>query len=247
VITLTGVRGGYGGPDVLCDVDLAVESGTINCIVGPNGAGKSTVLKTISGLLRPHSGSVKVDGTELVGLSPAQIIRAGIVQVPQRNGLFTGLTVKQNVMMGAYVERRSKRDLLVRYERLTELFPIIADRANERAGSLSGGQRRKVEFARAMMLEPRVILLDEPTLGLDPLSRGVIHDATRAMNRAGVTILMVEQNVRFGLELADRGTVMSAGSVVLSGSAAEVQDHPDLMSLFFGLAPGHAATPEVRA
>jgi ABC-type branched-subunit amino acid transport system ATPase component len=247
MISLTGVRGGYGGPDILRDIDLVVEAGTINCIVGPNGAGKSTVLKMISGILRPRSGSVKVDGTELVGLSPAEIIKAGIVQVPQRNGLFAGLTVRQNVMMGAYVERKGKRDLPARYEKLTELFPIIADRANDRAGSLSGGQRRKVEFARAMMLEPRVILLDEPTLGLDPLSRGVIHDTTLAMNRAGVTILMVEQNVRFGLDLADRGTVMSAGSVVLTGSAAEVQNHPDLMGLFFGRAPELPTTPEVPA
>jgi ABC-type branched-subunit amino acid transport system ATPase component len=237
VISLTGVRGGYGGPDILRDVDLKVEAGTINCIVGPNGAGKSTVLKTISGILRPHTGSVVVDGTELVGMSPADIIKAGIVQVPQRNGLFAGLTVKQNVLMGAYVERKGRRNLTARYEELAELFPIIAERSNERAGSLSGGQRRKVEFARAMMLEPRVILLDEPTLGLDPLSRGVIHDATRAMNQTGVTILMVEQNVRFGLGLADRATVMSAGSVVLTGSAAEVQQHPDLMRMFFGLAP----------
>lgn len=236
MISLTGVHGGYGGRDILHDLDLTVAAGTITCIVGPNGAGKSTVLKTISGILRPRTGSVVVDGTELVGRSPAEIIQAGIVQVPQRNGLFAGLTVKQNVLMGAYLARRGKRRVSARYAELTELFPLIAERAEDRAGSLSGGQRRKVEFARAMMLEPRVVLLDEPTLGLDPLSRAVIRESTLAMNATGVTVLMVEQNVRFGLDLAHRATVMSGGSVVLTGTAEQVRTHPDLMGLFFGSA-----------
>lgn len=235
MITLTGVCAGYGGLDILRDLELTVETGTINCIVGPNGAGKSTVLKTISGILSPHSGSVVVNGTELVGRSPADILRAGVVQVPQRHGLFAGLSVRRNVMMGGYVARRGKRKLTERYDELSQMFPIIGKRADERAGSLSGGQRRMVEFARAMMLEPQVVLLDEPTLGLDPLSRTVIHDATTAMNKSGVTILMVEQNVRFGLGLAHRATVMSTGSVVLTGSARDVQNHPDLMGLFFGV------------
>jgi ABC-type branched-subunit amino acid transport system ATPase component len=237
MISLTGVFGGYGGLDILRDVELTVETGTINCIVGPNGAGKSTVLKTVSGILRPRTGSVVVNGVELVGKSPADIIKAGIVQVPQRHGLFGGLTVKRNVLMGAYVARKGRRKLNARYDELSQMFPVIAERADERAGSLSGGQRRMVEFARAMMLEPQVVLLDEPTLGLDPLSRVVIHNSTKAMNEAGVTILMVEQNVRFGLGLAHQATVMSSGTVVLTGSAEKVQNHPDLMGLFFGAAP----------
>jgi branched-chain amino acid transport system ATP-binding protein len=240
MISLKGIYAGYGALDILSHFGIDVDAGTINCIVGPNGAGKSTVLKAVSGILRPRSGSIVVDGSELVGQSPAQILRAGIVQVPQRNGLFSGLTVKQNVMMGAYVARRDRRRLASRYEELAGTFPLIATRASERAGSLSGGQRRIVEFARAMMLEPKVVLLDEPTLGLDPRSRGVVHEATKAMNSAGVTILMVEQNVRFGLSLADRMTVMSAGTVVLTGTAQEIADHPDLMGLFFGTAPGLA-------
>ena len=139
--------------------------------------------------------------------------------------------------MGAYVARRGTKRLNARYDELAGMFPIIGSRASHRAGGLSGGQRRMVEFARAMMLEPQVVLLDEPTLGLDPLSRGVIHDSTRAMNDAGVTVLMVEQNVRFGLSLADTVTVMSAGTVVLTSTAAEIESHPDLMGLFFGLEP----------
>jgi ABC-type branched-subunit amino acid transport system ATPase component len=236
VISLKGIYGGYGSLDILSDFGIDVADGTINCIVGPNGAGKSTVLKAVSGILKPRAGSIVVNGNELVGQSPAQILRAGIVQVPQRNGLFAGLTVKRNVMMGGYVMRRDRRKLAARYEELSGMFPLIAARAGEQAGALSGGQRRIVEFARAMMLEPRVVLLDEPTLGLDPRSRGVIHEATKTMNASGVTILMVEQNVRFGLSLADRMTVMSAGSVVLTGTAQEIADHPDLMGLFFGTA-----------
>lgn len=237
MISIQDVYGGYGGLDILSNFGITVEEGSINCIVGPNGAGKSTVLKTLSGVLRPRRGSIVVDGVELVGMSPTNIIRAGIVQVPQRHGLFPTLTVRQNVMMGGYVDRRAGSRLRARYEELAGLFPLIAQRSTERAGSLSGGQRRIVEFARAMMLEPKVVLLDEPTLGLDPNSRGVIHESTRAMNATGTTILMVEQNVRFGLSLADRVTVMSAGSVVLEGTAAEIADHPDLMGLFFGHAP----------
>ncbi|MFC5500855.1 ABC transporter ATP-binding protein [Lysinimonas soli] len=237
MISLSDVYGGYGGLDILSGFGIQVEKGSINCIVGPNGAGKSTVLKTLSGVLRPRRGSIVVDGIDLTGMSPTEIIRTGVVQVPQRHGLFATLTVRQNVMMGGYVDRRAAGRLRARYEELAGMFPLIAKRSAERAGSLSGGQRRIVEFARAMMLDPKVILLDEPTLGLDPQSRAVIHESTRAMNAMGTTILMVEQNVRFGLSLADRVTVMSAGAVVLEGTASEIADHPDLMGLFFGHAP----------
>ncbi len=238
MIRIEGVFGGYGGLDILSDFQLSVPADSINCIVGPNGAGKSTVLKTISGVLQPRRGSIEIDGVDVVGMKPADVLRHGVVQVPQRHGLFSGLSVRNNVLMGAYVARKGRRRLESRYEELTQMFPIIAKRATENAGSLSGGQRRMVEFARAMMLDPKVVLLDEPTLGLDPISRQIIHDSTRMMNNAGVTVLMVEQNVRFGLSLADDVTVMSAGSVVLSGTAAEVESHPDLMGLFFGLVPG---------
>lgn len=236
MISIKNLRAGYGGLDILRGVDLYVPENAITCIVGPNGAGKSTVLKTISGLLRPRSGSVVIGGTDLTGLSPEEILRAGVVQVPQRNGLFTGLTVRQNVLMGGYVQRRRRRHLEQRYEELAQLFPLLADRSGVAAGALSGGQRRMVEFARAMMLEPRVVLMDEPTLGLDPRSLAVIRDSVQQMHRGGATVLMVEQNVRFGLSLAHRATVMTAGTVALTGTADEVRDHPDLMDLFFGAA-----------
>ena len=242
MIEIRGLWGGYGGPDILRDVDLDVAEGSISCIVGPNGAGKSTVLKAISGLLAPRLGSIVVAGVDLTHQTPAAILRAGVVQVPQRHGLFAGLTVRQNVLMGAYVIRRRRKHLEQRYDELAELFPPLANRPNVLGGSLSGGQRRMVEFARAMMLEPNVVLLDEPTLGLDPHSLAIIRDSVLTMNRAGTTILMVEQNVRFGLTIADRATVMSAGSVALTGTAAEIADHPRLMDIFFGASQQDEAT-----
>jgi ABC-type branched-subunit amino acid transport system ATPase component len=244
MIDITGLWAGYGGLDILREVDLHVTEGSINCIVGPNGAGKSTVLKTISGLLAPRRGSVVVGGVDLTHQTPAAILRAGVVQVPQRHGLFAGLTVRQNVLMGAYVIRRRKH-LEHRYDELARIFPPLAERPNVMAGSLSGGQRRMVEFARAMMLEPRVVLLDEPTLGLDPNSLSIIRESVLTMNRSGATILMVEQNVRFGLTLANEATVMSAGKVALTGTATEIADHPGLMDIFFGAAVHeNGATPE---
>jgi ABC-type branched-subunit amino acid transport system ATPase component len=177
---------------------------------------------------------VTIDGTDLTGRDPEAILRAGVAQVPQRNGLFTRLTVRQNVLMGAYVIRKQRRHIEARYDALAETFPILATRPGVAAGTLSGGQRRMVEFARALMLEPTVVLLDEPTLGLDPASLAIIRDSVRAMIAAGTTILMVEQNVRFGLSMATHATVLTAGTVALNGTAAEVAAHPGLMDLFFG-------------
>lgn len=218
MIEIRDLWAGYGELDILRGFEINVESGTTNCIVGPNGAGKSTVLKALSGLLSPSMGSIVVDGVDVTGEPPSVVLRAGVAQVPQRNGLFAGLSVKENVLMGAYVIRSNRRALQTRYEQLCETFPILRARAHEPAGTLSGGQRRTVEFARVMMLKPRVVLLDEPTLGLDPKSLSIISDSVAAMQREGVTILMVEQNVRFGLRLADHATVMSGGTVALGGS-----------------------------
>jgi ABC-type branched-subunit amino acid transport system ATPase component len=234
MIEIKGLVAGYGGLDILRGVDLSVDRGGITCIVGPNGAGKSTVLKAMSGILRPSAGSVIIEGTDLTGRDADAILRAGVAQVPQRNGLFTRLTVRQNVLMGGYVIRNQRKHLERRYDALAETFPILATRPGVLAGALSGGQRRMVEFARALMLEPTVVLLDEPTLGLDPASLAIIGDSIRAMIAAGTTILMVEQNVRFGLSVATHATVLTAGTVALSGSAAEIAAHPGLMDLFFG-------------
>jgi branched-chain amino acid transport system ATP-binding protein len=233
VIEIEGLWAGYGGVDILCGLNLSAAEGSINCIVGPNGAGKSTVLKAISGLLRPSRGSIVIAGTDLAGRTPREILGAGVVHVPQRHGLFTGLTVRQNILMGGYLIRRQRGRLERRYDALAELFPPLAQRPNALAGTLSGGQSRMVEFARAMMLEPAVALLDEPTLGLDPSSLAVIRHSIETMKNAGTTILMVEQNVRFGLGIAEHAIVMSAGRVAASGKASELAAEPRLMEVFF--------------
>jgi branched-chain amino acid transport system ATP-binding protein len=233
LLRLDGVVAGYGGGDVLHGVTLDVPKGSITCVVGPNGAGKSTLLATIVGMLRPRKGEIALQGVSLVGLSPSDILRRGIVLVPQNHSLFKDMTVRENVEMGAFI-LRDKALVKSRYETVAHLFPIVGERAGEKAGGLSGGQQRLVEFARSLMLDPQLVVLDEPSMGLDPRTMKAVFKTVRLMNADGRTILLVEQNARAGLRLSTQGIVLETGEVRLSGSGREVLEHPEIGALYLG-------------
>lgn len=233
LLTLTDVYAGYDGGDVLKGVSLAIEPRTTTCIVGPNGAGKSTILRVLSGLLKPRLGEIIFDGHPLVGLNPRQILALGIVQVPQNHSLFPALTVRENVRLGAYT-LRDKALIARRLAEVEEMFPIVRERARDKAGSLSGGQQRQVEFARCLMLDPRLILLDEPSMGLDPKTFKQVIGTIQVMQQSGRTIILVEQNARTGLSISDHGVVLESGRVRLEGKHTDILHNPEIGSIYLG-------------
>jgi branched-chain amino acid transport system ATP-binding protein len=232
-LELRGIVAGYGQGDILRGVDLDVPAGKITCLIGPNGAGKSTVLRVISGLLRPRAGQVRLAGHDVTGSSPRAMLDRGVAHVPQERSLFPAMSVWDNVLMGAYISD-DHAAVARRGSEIAERFPIVARRRHDLAGSLSGGEQKTVEIARAMMLDPPVFCFDEPSAGLEPRARTAVFAILAELSRDGRTILLVEQNVRSGLAIADHGAVLDAGIVRLVASASELVDSPEVGRLYLG-------------
>jgi branched-chain amino acid transport system ATP-binding protein len=233
LLTLEDVHAAYGPVVALSGLDLAVRPGELVCLIGANGAGKSSTLRAISGLLRAGRGRIVFDGREIGGLEPAEILRAGIAHCPEGRRVFPHLTVDENLAMGAYV-RRDRRAVTDDLERVCEHFPILAERRRQMAGTLSGGEQQMLAIARALMARPRLMLFDEPSLGLAPTvvetTFGIIAD----IRRRGTTVLMVEQNAYLALRMADRGYVMETGRIVLEGPAAELLTNDHVRRAYLG-------------
>jgi len=233
LLELHGVRAGYGAGDILKGVDLEVARGSVTCLIGPNGAGKSTVLKAISGLIRPRQGTVRFQGDDIGKLSPRARLQRGVVHVPQDRSLFPAMTVWDNLLMGGYVMKDQKA-VRRRMEAAAEVFPICAERAKDHAGSLSGGEQKQVELARTLVLDPALILLDEPSIGLDPKSRRAVFASIRRLADDGRTVLLVEQNARSGLAASDYGAVLEGGVVRLTATGQSLLEDPEVARLYLG-------------
>lgn len=234
LLELEEVRAGYGiGPDILTGVSLTVDEGRTYCLIGPNGAGKSTLLKTVAGLLRPREGEVRLEGEPLTRLRPDQVLARGVCFVPQDRSLFPDMTVRENLMMGGFIER-NRRVLLERRERVEELFPILADRAGQRARTLSGGEQQMLALGRALMIEPRLLMIDEPSLGLAPRIAEQIFDSIGRLKELGITVLLVEQNVRKGLACSDWAWVLDLGTLRFEGPADRILSDPRIEELYLG-------------
>lgn len=236
LLEVEDVVAGYGaGPDILTGLTLSIEEGMSYCIVGPNGAGKSTLLRTIAGFLKPRRGEVRFNGEGVNGLRPDQMLAAGVCFVPQDASLFPTMTVKENLVMGGYLI--DDRALLhERLERVYEAFPILRERKSQHAGTLSGGEQQMVTLGRALMIEPRMVMIDEPSLGLAPMIADQIFDKIKEFSDLGITVVLVEQNAAKGLETVDWGFVLDLGSLEFEGPADGILADPRIRDLYLGKA-----------
>lgn len=233
LLSLTGVSGGYGSGLVLHGLDIEVEEGTVSVILGANGAGKTTTLRALSGSLRHVEGDITFDGRNITRLAPHQIARLGIAHVPQGRGTFTDLTVEENLRLGAI--SRSDRGVQGDLDRFYEMFPRLQERRNQAAGSMSGGEQQMLAIARALMARPRLLLLDEPSLGLAPLITRDVFETLAELNRSeGLTMLVVEQNATLALGIAHHGYVLETGSIVVSGPASQLAADEDVRKAYLG-------------
>ena len=231
LLEITNLHAGYGAMTILHGIDMALERGEIGVIVGPNGAGKSTTLKAMFGLLNITDGAIVLDGENITGIVPEKLVEHGVAFVPQEANVFPTLTVHENLEMGAYTKRGNLRPL---YDHIYEVFPPLKEKRRQPAGELSGGQRQMVAFGRALMVEPSLLLLDEPTAGLSPMFMSEIFDRVLAVNETGVTIAMVEQNAKQALRIADRGFVLASGRNRFTGTGEELLNDEDVARSFLG-------------
>ena len=233
LLELSGLHAGYGRMEVLRGIGLVVDEGEIVCLIGANGAGKTTTLACISGLIRPTQGKIRFSGHDLGRRPGHEIVSLGLSQVPEGRRIFAELTVRENLEMGAYA-RRDREGIRKDLERVNGLFPILVEREKQLGGTLSGGEQQMLAIGRAMMARPKMLLLDEPSLGLAPIIVRQIFEVVRELNREGVTILLVEQNAGEALRLSSRGYVLETGSIPLSGYAKDLIHHPDVKKAYLG-------------
>lgn len=231
LLTVEKVTSGYGDMEVLHDVSIAVNQQEIVTIIGPNGAGKSTLMKTIFGLLKPKVGHIQLGEQEISGLSPDRIVRLGMAYVPQVENVFPSLTVRENLEMGAFIRNDDFSD---RVREMLSLFPVLKKRSKQQVGKMSGGERQMVAMARALMLNPQLILLDEPSAALAPNLAQVIFERIAAVNETGVAILIVEQNAKESLDLSDRGYVLAAGCNRFSDTGENLLANKEIGQLYLG-------------
>jgi branched-chain amino acid transport system ATP-binding protein len=233
ILKLDRINSFYGPIQVHYDFSLEVRRGQIVCLLGGNASGKSTTMKVILGLLKPRSGDVIFDSETITGLPTPQIIRRGLGSVPEARRLFGAMTVRENVLMGAFT-RSDKAEIDTDYASMMTLFPRLAERSNQAAGTLSGGEQQMVAMARALMARPRVIVMDEPTMGLSPLFVDRVLELIQTVNKQGITIFMVEQNAHLALQIADYGYVLQTGRITLSGPARELLHDPRIRDAYLG-------------
>jgi ABC-type branched-subunit amino acid transport system ATPase component len=231
LLSVEHVSAGYEQMEILHDVSIEIRPGEIVTLIGPNGAGKSTLMKTIFGLLRPRRGAIRLQTADITGLSPSALVRRGLSYVPQVDNIFPSLTVEENLEMGAVVRTD---DYGARLEEVLELFPMLRAKRRLKAGGLSGGERQMVAMGRALMLDPRLLLLDEPSAGLSPVLVDTVFEKIEAINRGGVAILLVEQSAREALRRSHRGYVLAGGQVRLEGPGPALLENPEVARLYLG-------------
>ena len=225
------MTGGYGGPDIITSCTVNVNKGEIVAILGPNGAGKSTAMKAMLGLLNLKSGKVIIDGKDISKLTPQDRVKEGIAFVPQTRNVFTGLTVEENLEMGAYLRAERFEKII---DEIYELFPVLKEKKSQLVGELSGGQRQQVALGRALMIKPSVLMLDEPTAGVSPIIMDELFDHILKVKKTNVAIIMVEQNAKQALSIADRGYVLVTGENKFSGTGKELLNDPEVRRSFLG-------------